>query len=355
MFEAAELGVEVDKATWDKQAPAAREDLLQIQRELATSKFSCVVLVGGVEGGGKRGVVSFLLEWMDARGIKTHVLREPTEEELDHPAAWRYWIRLPPTGRMGIFLGSWYTQPIVDRVYGRIKDKALEVALDRAVEFERMLVNENVIVIKLWMHVSKKDQKKRFKELSSHKDTRWRVTKRDWKYLERYDDFREVSEHTLQRTSTGEAPWHIVEATDERHRNLTVARIVTDALKARLSARKPPVSKTVAPAKVVKISGKSLLSELDQSLSVSRKKYEKKLPRLQARLHDLTAKLAEKGKSLILVFEGPDAAGKGGTIRRVTAAMDPGNWDTVSIAAPTDEERAHPYLWRFGRARPRSG
>jgi polyphosphate kinase 2 (PPK2 family) len=111
----------------------------------------------------------------------------------------------------------------------------------------------------------------------------------------------------------------------------------------------------VAPAKVVKISGKSLLGELDQSLSVSRKKYEKKLPRLQAWLHDLTQELAEKHKSLILVFEGPDAAGKGGTIRRVTAPIEAGTWESVSIAAPTDEERAHPYLWRFWRALPRSG
>ena len=364
MFEAAELGVEVDKATWEKEAPAAREALLQTQFALAGSKQSCIIVVGGVEGAGKREVVNFLLEWMDARGIQTHVMREPSEDELDRPFAWRYWKRLPPAGRTAIFLGSWYSQAVIDRVFGRIKEKALEVALDRAVEFERMLVSENVILVKLWMHVSKKEQKRRFKKLSRDKATRWRVTKEDWKFLERYDEFREVSEQAVRRSSTGEAPWHIIEAADDRYRNLTVARTVTEAIRARLEVQKPAAAKAArveraakAPgaATMAKAAGKSLLGELDYTLKVERKKYDKKLPRLQGRLHDLVARLPGAGKSLILVFEGADAAGKGGTIRRLTAAMDAGTWEVVAIAAPTDEERAHPYLWRFWRNLPRSG
>src|SRR5262249_47081462 len=187
------------------------------------------------EGAGRRELVNFLLEWMDARGVQTHVMREPSEEELDRPYYWRWWRRLPLAGRTGIFLGSWYSPAILGRVFAEIQDKDLDQALDRAIEFERMLSQENVIVVKLWCHVSKKMQKKRFRDLEKDKATRWRVTKRDWKFFKHYDDFREVSEHTLRRTTIGEAPWHIIEAADARHRNLSVARIVIDAIRERLA------------------------------------------------------------------------------------------------------------------------
>jgi polyphosphate:AMP phosphotransferase len=355
MFEAAELGVEVDKQTWENEAPKVRDALLQAQRDLAGSKYSCVILVSGVEGAGKREVVNFLLEWMDARGMQTHVTRDPSEEELDRPFYWRYWRRLPLTGRTGIFLGSWYSACIVGRVFGKIRNKDLDQSLDRIIEFERMLAQENVIVVKLWCHVSKKMQKKRFKALEKDPATRWRVTRQDWKFFKRYDKFRDVSEHALRRTTLGEAPWHIVEASDARHRNLSVARTVIEAIRDRLAEGASPKK----PAKVLKLTapmtGKSLLTELDHAAAVERKKYEKRLPALQARLNELVSRLPKAGKSLVLVFEGPDAAGKGGTIRRLTGAMEAGSWEVVAIAAPTDEERGHPYLWRFWRNLPRSG
>src|SRR4051812_6372474 len=235
MFEAAELGAEVDKQTWDKEAPQVRDALLQAQRDLAGSKYSCVILISGVEGAGKRELVNFLLEWMDARGVQTHVMRDPSEEELDRPYYWRWWKRLPLAGRTGIFLGSWYSPVILGRVFDTMKAKQVDPALDRSVDFERMLTQENVIVLKVWCHVSKKMQKKKFEDLEADETTRWRVTKRDWKFFKHYDDFREVSEHVLRRTTIGEAPWHIVEASDARHRNLSVARIVVYAIRERLA------------------------------------------------------------------------------------------------------------------------
>jgi polyphosphate:AMP phosphotransferase len=354
MFEAAELGAEVDRQTWNKEAPVVREALLQAQRELAASRYSCVILVSGVEGAGKREVVDFLLTWMDARGVNTHVLREPTEEEKERPEYWRFWRRLPPAGRSAIFLGSWYTRHVIDRVFGKTDEKDLDQALDRIVEFERMLAHENVILVKLWMHVAKKTQRKHFEELEKKKSTRWRVTKRDWKFFRHYDRFRQVSEHALRRTSLGEAPWHIVEAAEQRHRNITVARAVIESIRSRLETPAERSGKVVKLAPLPR-EEKTLLSEVDHSLSVDPKTYERKLPRLQGRLHRLAGRLPAAGKSLILVFEGPDAAGKGGAIRRLTAAMEAGSWEAIAVAAPTDEERAHPYLWRFWRHLPRAG
>jgi polyphosphate:AMP phosphotransferase len=355
MFEAAELIAAVDKQTWEKEAPKARDALLQAQRELAASKQSCVILVSGVEGAGKREVVNFLLAWMDARGVQTHVLRARSDEELDRPEYWRYWRRLPAAGHTGIFLGSWYSRPIVDRVFGRSSGKDLTEALDRVIEFERMLSQENVILVKLWCHVSRKQQKKHFRALEKNKATRWRVTREDWKFFKRYDEFRDVSERVLRRTTLGEAPWHIVAAADDRHRNLAVAKILTEAIRERLAegASKKPAKATVL--KIAASTEASLLSSLDYTLAVDKKKYAKRLPRLQGRLHELVERLPRAKKSMVLVFEGPDAAGKGGTIRRITGALEAGAWESVSIAAPTDEERGHPYLWRFWRNLPRRG
>ena len=352
MFEAAELGVEVDKKAWDAKSPKVREDLLQAQRELAGSKHSCIILVSGVEGGGKRETVNLLLEWMDARGIQTHVMQQPSDEEQARPPYYRYWRRLPPASRTAIFLGSWYSDPIVQRTFGQIKDKALDAQLDRMIAFERMLANERTILIKLWMHIGKKLQKKRLKEIEKREP--WRLGKLDWKFFKHYDDFVEVSEHALRRTNIAEAPWHIIDAGDERHRALTVAKIITDSIRERLgeAAAKKPAK--VTPI-VRKPDGPTLLSELDLTKSIDKDKYEKKLPDLHASLNKAVRKLARENRSLILVFEGPDAAGKGGAIRRVSQAMDAGAYDVTSIAAPTDEERAHPYLWRFWRALPRAG
>ena len=353
MFEAAELGVEVDKETWEKEAPKLREALLNAQRDLAGSRFSCVVLSSGVEGAGKRETVNLLLEWLDARGVQTHVMRERTDEELSRPEWWRFWRRLPPTGRTAIFLGTWYTWPIIDRTFGKSGEGHFNKELDRIVQFERMLHNERVIVVKLWMHISKKMQRKRLTALEKDKLTRWRVTRQDWRFFKKYDEFRETSERALRRTSTAEAPWNIVEAGEERHRAMTVVKILTQTIRERLKEPEKKPAKQALPASAT--AKKSLLSEIDYSKAVDRKKYEKKLEKLQGKVNQLVRRLPDADKSLILVFEGPDAAGKGGAIRRLTQAMDAGAYDVTSIAAPTDEERAHPYLWRFWRALPRRG
>jgi polyphosphate:AMP phosphotransferase len=353
MFEIAELGSTVDKATYAREAPELRTRLLEAQRGLGRADFSTVVLVGGVEGAGKPETVNLLLEWMDARGIETHAMGDVSDEEAERPAMWRYWNKLPKKGRMGIFFGSWYTDPIIHRVFKKSGKAALDQSLDRIIEFERMLAAEGTLLIKLWLHLSKRAQKERLRSLEQDKLQRWRVSKRDWRFFKRYDEFRAVSEHALGRTSTGEAPWSIVEATDARHRNLTVTRTLLESLEGRLrqtAAPKQPKPALPTPPAV------NVLRQLDLTLALDKDDYEAKHQKLQAELNQLTRQLREEHeRSLILVFEGQDAAGKGGAIRRVTQAMDARDYQVISIAAPTDEERAHPYLWRFWRHLPRRG
>jgi polyphosphate:AMP phosphotransferase len=355
MFEAAEVGAKIDKATFKKEEPKIRSALLDMQRRLKESKCSVVILVGGVEGAGKSETVNLLHEWMDARGLETHAMWDPSDEELERPPMWRFWRVLPPKGKMGIFFGSWYSAPIVNRVFGTSTQDALDATLERIVEFERMLTHEGVIVLKFWMHMSKKAQKKRLHELADDPETAWRVSKRDFKFFKKYDDFRTVSEHALRKTNTAEAPWHIVEAADDRHRSLTVTRTILETVNERLDAAEAAAKVKWTPEKPPVPSKNNVLVALDLTKKLSEAEYERKLAKMQGKLNQITRGLHEKKRSVILVFEGPDAAGKGGAIRRITGAMDSRIYQVISIAAPTDEERARPYLWRFWRQIPRKG
>ncbi len=356
MFESAELGHCIDKEVWKKEVPGLREALLDAQYDLvAAKKFPVIILIAGVDGSGKSAVVSTLNEWMDPRHIQVNGLDDPSEEELERPHMWRYWRLLPPKGKMGIFDGSWYSWPVLQHVSGHLPSERMDQDMERVRRFEQMLIDEGALVIKFWMHLSKKTQEKRLLKLEKNPKTRWRVTERDWKHYKLYDTFREASERALRLTSTADAPWIVVEATDPRYQQLTVGKVLLERLRARLDnpAPKPVVVK--APPSISSIDGINILSTLDLTQKLEKDEYAKQLEKLQGELNLLTRHKDFREHSVVLVFEGVDAAGKGGGIRRITQAIDARVCRIVPIAAPTEEERAQPYLWRFWRHLPRAG
>ena len=354
MFEAAEVGNRMSKVAYARDSARIRTELLHAQNRLATAPLSVIVLVAGVEGAGKSETVNLLLQWMDARGIEVHAPWEMTDEERERPPMWRFWRLLPPKGRIGIFFGSWYTAPIIDRVFGRIGDADLDQALARIVEFERMLDAEHVLLVKLWLHLGKDVQRRRLRDLQRDPEQSWRITKRDWKFFREYDKFRRISERALQRTSTGHAPWVIIEGVDSRYRSVAITRTLLNTISERLEsiASRPAVRRT--PDRPTPKPG-NLIEQIALNQKLSQAKYESQLAKLTGRVNRLSRRLHEKQRSMLLVFEGPDAAGKGGAIRRITSAIDARHYQVHSVAAPTDEERARPYLWRFWRTLPRLG
>ena len=351
MFEVAELGQKLDRSTYHEKCPFLRESLLDAQLRLREADFSTVIVVAGAEGAGKGEVVNLLLNWLDARGIDTHAMGLPTSEEVNRPDFYRFWRRLPPRGNMGIFFGSWYTNPIVKHIFGELDDFELDRQLNRIVEFERMLVEEKTLLLKFWLHIDKRSQSKRLKKLSSNPLTAWRVTENDWRFRETYDQFVESASRVLRRTSTGVAPWDVVESHDERFRNVTVAERLLQALEERLEQppRESPQPSPPEPQAV------NIISSLDLDQKLDRDQYEAKLEKYQAQLGELSREMESKSLSAVMVFEGSDAAGKGGAIRRVVHALDARYYRVIPVAAPTDEEAARPYLWRFWRYLPRAG
>lgn len=356
MFESAELGHKIDKATYDKEVPLLREALLEAQLDLAQSgRFPVIVLLGGVDGAGRGETVNLLNEWMDPRHVQTHGMGEPSDEELDRPMMWRFWRALPPKGKVGVFLGSWYTWPILNRVMGVTKTADLDQSLERAKRLEKMLTDEGALIIKFWLHLSRDKQEKRLKALEKDPKTRWRVTDRDWKHFKLYDKFRTVHESVIRHTSTAEAPWFIVEGEDPRYRGLTIGKMIHEAIRKRLDSGNGKPAGINAPPLLPSIDRLHILKTLDLTQKLDKKTYEEALEKYQGKLALLTRDPRFREITVIAVFEGNDAAGKGGSIRRITSALDARIYQVVPIAAPTEEERAQPYQWRFWRHVPRRG
>ena len=383
MFRTAELGQKVSKSEFNQREPLLRQALLEVQANLRVNcDFPVIILFGGVDGGGKGETVNILNEWMDPRWLITRAYDEPSDEERDRPEYWRFWRDLPSKGRIGLFLSSWYSQPVLRRVYEKDDQATFDDRLDRILAFEKALADDGALILKFWMHLSHDAQKRRLKKLEKDPLTSWRVTRQDWEHWEIYDRFEAAAERTIMRTSTGTAPWTIIEGLDPNYRSLTVGGIVHKEISRHLEViskkkllQKELEAQLTATALEIKdadagssdaevdeaatvltpLPGATLLSSLDMSLKLQKSDYKKQLQECQARLNQLHRKALKKKISTILLFEGPDAAGKGGAIRRITAALDARHYQVIPIAAPTDEERAHHYLWRFWRHLSRAG
>ena len=355
MFESAELGHTIDKKTFRAEVQKLREALLEAQFELREKgNFQALILISGMDGAGKGETINDLYSWMDPRYLSARAYAAPTEEEAAHPFMWRFWHGLPPKGRIGIFFGSWYTTPLHRRIIGEIDDAFFDQRIDQINRFEAMLANEGAVILKFWLHLTKDGQKKRFKALEKDPRTAWRVTQESWNSLKTYDKLQGVASHLLRLTNTSWAPWIVVESVDDSYRSLTVGKLILDALQKRLADREKreyPVAPPISP----RTGSLDVLTALDLGKSIDRKTYQLRLAAAQGRLSELVRLTEFKKHSLILAFEGSDAAGKGGSIRRLAAALDARQYQIMPIAAPTQEELAQPYLWRFWRHVPKKG
>ncbi|TIH08290.1 polyphosphate:AMP phosphotransferase [Pseudomonas leptonychotis] len=356
MFESAEIGRNIDKETFEAEAPALREALLEAQYELQQQgRFAVLILINGIEGAGKGETVKLLNEWMDARLIQVDTFEQQTDEELARPPAWRYWRQLPPKGRIGIFFGNWYSQMLQARVHKRIKNAVLDQAIDSTLGLERMLCDEGTLIFKFWFHLSKPQMEGRLKSLQDDPLHSWRISPLDWQQSKTYDKFVRFGERVLRRTSRDYAPWYVVEGVDEYYRSLTVGRILLDGLQAALKAKSRTLPHPHAAPLTSSLDERGLLDSLDMAQALEKDLYAEQLMFEQARLSSLMRDKRMRRHSLVAVFEGNDAAGKGGAIRRVIGALDPRQYRIVPVAAPTEEERAQPYLWRFWRHVPARG
>ncbi|QFY90576.1 polyphosphate:AMP phosphotransferase [Magnetovirga frankeli] len=363
MFEAAKLQRKVSKSDFKQQEVDLRTELLAMQRELKESgKSRIIVIITGVEGAGKGEVVNRLNEWMDARGIATYAFWQESDEERDHPRFWRFWRNLPGSGEIAIFFGGWYQKLIEERVLGNWDDERLSAEFRRIAGIERMLSEDGALILKFWYHMSEKDQRKRLKDLSRDDRSRWKMLPKKKQFSQHYEDYERIAERLIRHTDYGFAPWYIVEASDNRYRDLTTARTLLTVARKHMALRQNncqinsednPNAEPDAPLSAE--AQTTILDRIDLSKGLDRDDYRKQLEALQEEANELVWEAYNRKLATVLVFEGWDAGGKGGAIRRFTSAIDARLYRYISIAAPNDEEREHQYLWRFWRHVPAAG
>jgi len=330
LFRSAEIRGGVTKEEYRKWVPGTRVKLLNAQFDLARADFPVLILLAGDDRRACDEVVGLLHEWMDARYMKTRVFVEPTALELEHPPFWSHWRALPRAGQIGLYLGGWTTATIDARLGGKLDRKGFRRGLRRIVETERTLIDSGAVVLKFWFHLSRKQHRRR-------------GTKAVGKLLE-------LSERAVRVTHTEPAPWLVISGSDREFRNLSVADAILAGINRRLAGKRE-----ASPVALRALPPERALAHVDLASTLERDDYRERIRAGQNRLTTLSRRAASTGQSTVVVFEGWDAAGKGGAIRRMTRAMAARNCRVVPIAAPTEEERARHYLWRFWRELPRAG
>ncbi|HWZ95128.1 MAG TPA: polyphosphate:AMP phosphotransferase [Opitutaceae bacterium] len=349
----------IPKKEYEARVPRLRERLIQLQVELKAAPFPVLLVVAGVEGAGRGELINTLNGWLDPRGVETVAFHTPTDEERERPFMWRFWRSLSPRGRMGIFAGSWYTETLREEIHGAKNLTQLDHELHRIRRFEQLLADDGALILKVWLHLSKTAQHKRLHALASDERTAWRVKPDDWHHHRLYDRLGQTARRILDATHRPATPWLIVGADDERSRDLAVGQLLLTRfreharkIKKAQSQKAKAQGTAAAPLRAAGLR-RLLALPLDQQLSAA--DYEEKRDKWLGRLNHAVRAASAQHRSIVFVFEGWDAAGKGGAIRRLSSAIDARDYRVIPIAKPNDEEKAHHYLWRFWRHVPRAG
>jgi polyphosphate:AMP phosphotransferase len=359
MFESARLPHVMTKEEFAVAETRLREALLDAQFEVAEQKRAAImVLINGSDGAGKGEVVNRLYDWLDDHLVETLSYGEPTDEERARPGSWRYWRDMPAKGRIALVLGSWHHRLLRNRALRRLDKNAYDNALEEMIRSEEMLRLEGVHLLKIWLQMDDDEAQRRLEKLRESDGALRRPAVIEWDELDSSKARARLVDaawEMIEKTSTGDAPWAVAPASDPHYRDAAVGDLLLQTLtRAAAGAQASPRLRAVA-APAPDLPHPSLASALDLTKTHDPENYGQELRALQQRLTQATTARSFRDRGLILVFEGNDAAGKGGTIRRVREALDPRRFRVHGVAAPTDEERARPYLWRFWRNIPRRG
>jgi polyphosphate:AMP phosphotransferase len=341
-------GRRLTKIEYEHALPRLQDALLDAQFELRKTRARAVaVIVTGIPAAGRSEVVNELLGWLDPKFVTVYGFREPSEVDRQRPPLWRYWRVMPPKGRMAILHSGWYGDFLDASVRnpGRAAT-AIRREVERIRSLERMLVADGVAVVKLHLHVGPDLQRRRLRRLHEDKTTRWRVTAEDHWYARHYRRVERALEHCLKATDQPCAPWHVIDGTDREHRALETGRVLLAGMEGTVGTR-PGRPDLPSAAQLRRRAARVRLPTVQRGSRVAEEDYDRRLEELQGRLALLSRRRRFAKHSVVVVFEGMDAAGKGGVIRRITAALDARQYRVVPISAPTPEELARPYLWRF--------
>ncbi len=357
MLDLVDLDKQIAREEYDRLFPELERRLAAAQRAARQAGVPVMVVLEGWDSAGKGYLINRITQVLDPRGFKVHATSAPNEDERRRPWMWRFWRDEPAAGTVAIFDRSWYGRVLVERVEKLAPKRAWRQAYDDILQFERQLVNSGVVIVKFWLQISKEEQRKRFRRIARDPAIAWKIGPEEWRQHRRYKAWTRAVEDMLQRTGSARSPWTVVEATHLRFARTKVFAVLAEAIERAVQLRSTATDapQPMAPPADSALEHPTLLSGIDLSQTVDRQQYDRDLDALQERLFHLEHELYVAKVPAIIVYEGCDAAGKGGNIRRLTLGLDPRGYEVVPIAAPTDEEKARHYLWRFWNHIPKTG
>lgn len=389
MLDQIDLDRALSKREYNQQLPELQARLYDMEQAAMEQRTPVLIVFEGWAGTAKVRTISAITRRLDPRGVRVHPITPPRTSEMQYPWLYRFWLKVPSYGQVAIFERSWYREILTQRTRANASNIEWRTHCEDAVSFEQQLAADGAVLLKFWLHISRKEQARRFERLLSDKLTAYQVTEEDRWQHEHYHRVYAAAEDMLSRTDTAFAPWHIVPATDKYYTRITVLRTILATLESRLgrpavaldaAARSAgpddsgsafrrhvvalrgngasPISPAAAPAPAVLDPAPTLpgsLQRVDLTLSLGEKEYSRQKKRLQAQIHLLGLQVYHQRRPVVLVFEGWDAAGKGGAIQRLTEELDPRSYTVHAIAAPTGDDKARHYLYRFWRRLPPRG
>ena len=353
MLEQIDLEESLTKNEYHARMNELEGRLGDLHRRIHELGIPAIVVFEGWDAAGRGTLINDLILRLDPRGFKVFANGISREETAARPFLWPYWNTIPAAGRMMIYDQSWYGAVLTDRIDGLVKKAAAPKLYNEIVSFERQLTDSGCLLIKIFLHISKKEQKKRFEELETDPATRWRVSEVEWKRHRKYQEYAEIMEEVLSRTDMENCAWTPVAATDRRFAAVKICTAVAAALEQGIAGAATGPGKTVVTQPGS--SPVSILDKVDLSKTIKPEDYEAEMERWSRKLHEMHYSTYRKKIPVVVLFEGWDAAGKGGAIKRLVQNFDPRGYEVIPISAPNDTERAHHYLWRFWQAAPAAG
>lgn len=383
MLDQIDLELKLSKGAYRQRLEDLQARLYDMEQAMLESKVPVAVVFEGWAGTAKVRTISVLTRRLDPRGVRVHPITPPRTYETQYPWLYRFWLKIPSYGQVAIFDRSWYRQALAERTHG---DRDVSHWRDRCEDmaaFERQLAADGAVVLKFWLHISQKEQRHRFKRLLADPLTAWQVTEEDQWQHRHYDKVYAAVEDMIARTDTAYAPWQLIPATDKYYARVAVFETILHALEGRLGRpavaadaeigidssgpsfhrrgngyaggagrieAAPPAARTADPP-----AEPGILQRVDLSVRLEEGEYARRLKLLQTQIYMLGLEIYRQKRPVVMVFEGWDAAGKGGAIQRLTEKLDPRAYTVHAIAAPSGDDKNRHYLYRFWRRLPPRG
>jgi AMP-polyphosphate phosphotransferase len=355
MLEKIDLTKTADMEKFEKTLSPLKEQLAVLQRTLREQKIPIIILIEGWDTAGITMSTHAIIQSLDPRGFTLHPTSRPTDEERERPLLWRFWIRTPPKGRIALFARGWYSRAISAEMQKNSWTKSMESKIHSINNFERTLTDNGTLIIKFFLHIDKAEQKRRLEERERNPLTAWLVTPAIWNLHRHYDFSLPVVDDLLEKTHTNHTPWNIIEATDRNHAILKIYATLVKTLEKSVEEAKGGKTKKNRQKEIV-LPKKNIVKRKPTSGSLFTKaECQETLDTLQIEMLELHYLLFKRKIPLIILYEGWDAAGKGGNITRIARYMNPLGYDVIPVAAPDESEKDHHFLWRFIRHFPIAG